>query len=542
MNCCMKLFIAMMMIPLIAAGQDKIRNYHELPETLNDQITFDINRISLLLENDGTFGKVGFAYYPLPGNITFLFDGGPVLSGLINGELRTAWNAESALANELQPGIWGQDPDDALAKWYVVNASDGFGSQAYVDWADAVILGAAYQDLNNNGSYQPMIDRPDIWGDRTAWTPYNDGTTVGQRNPFFGTLPIGVEFQQTSWVFNRGDELDDVIYFRYRLINRNTTIADSLIFSLWSDPDIGDAIDDLVGCDPENDFAFCYNDSDDPWYGINPPAFGVKLIQGPVVPSSIPEDSAFVYRGPAVGVDTVTGARNLGMSSFLTYVGADPTMPSPTTAQRARNYQIGGLLPDGQPIDPTQFGVINGGTPDPKFFFSGDPVTNGGWIDNMPVDRKMLVNTGPFTMAPGDTQEIIYAIVVNQGVDALNSITTARQTAELAADLLPNLQPTAIDQGEVLPQEFVLLENFPNPFNPQTTFRFVLPGSGNVQLEIFNLSGQRVATLLNEFRVAGEHRVLWTASADGQSLPSGNYFARLTVAGQSLTRKVLLLK
>lgn len=78
----------------------------------------------------------------------------------------------------------------------------------------------------------------------------------------------------------------------------------------------------------------------------------------------------------------------------------------------------------------------------------------------------------------------------------------------------------------------------PNPFNPKTTLRFTLAAAGPVGLRIFDVSGRRVATLIDEMRPAGEQAVLW----DATRLPSGIYLARLESAGTSASARLVLLK
>jgi flagellar hook assembly protein FlgD len=89
----------------------------------------------------------------------------------------------------------------------------------------------------------------------------------------------------------------------------------------------------------------------------------------------------------------------------------------------------------------------------------------------------------------------------------------------------------------------MLLGNYPNPFNPSTELVFKLPYDGHATLEVFNIVGQRVATLVDEQMSAGEHRVIWNAQSDnGQRVPSGMYFYRLVTESGRETRKMLLLK
>ncbi len=94
------------------------------------------------------------------------------------------------------------------------------------------------------------------------------------------------------------------------------------------------------------------------------------------------------------------------------------------------------------------------------------------------------------------------------------------------------------DETPELPREFALKQNYPNPFNPNTMIEFAVPSEGNVELSVFNLVGQKVATLVNGKVAQGQHIVEWNA----QTAATGMYFYRLQMGNQVITRKMLLLK
>ncbi len=94
------------------------------------------------------------------------------------------------------------------------------------------------------------------------------------------------------------------------------------------------------------------------------------------------------------------------------------------------------------------------------------------------------------------------------------------------------------DDQPVVARDFALAQNYPNPFNPATTIEYSVPNDGQVELAVFNLNGQKVATLFSGNASAGIHRVNW----DGSSIATGMYFYRLQMGSQVLTRKMLLMK
>ena len=95
-----------------------------------------------------------------------------------------------------------------------------------------------------------------------------------------------------------------------------------------------------------------------------------------------------------------------------------------------------------------------------------------------------------------------------------------------------------VDEGEVIPYNYALYQNYPNPFNPTTTMEYSLPRSGDVSLTIYNLLGEEVMRIVDEYQPSGYHQVTWNAS----NFASGIYFYRLQAGDFVQTRKMVLLK
>ncbi|MBN2564542.1 MAG: T9SS type A sorting domain-containing protein, partial [Candidatus Eisenbacteria bacterium] len=94
-----------------------------------------------------------------------------------------------------------------------------------------------------------------------------------------------------------------------------------------------------------------------------------------------------------------------------------------------------------------------------------------------------------------------------------------------------------------VPHTLVLLQNAPNPFNPETEFRFGLPWGALVRLEIYDLAGRHVRTLTEGHFAAGWNTVSWDGRGDGgERVASGVYFCWLQADGSSARRKVVVLK
>ena len=91
---------------------------------------------------------------------------------------------------------------------------------------------------------------------------------------------------------------------------------------------------------------------------------------------------------------------------------------------------------------------------------------------------------------------------------------------------------------DIIPKVFELYQNYPNPFNPSTQIDFSLPESANIQLEIYNILGQKVQTLKNERMAPGYYSITFEAN----SLSSGIYIYQLQMGNKVITKRMLLLK
>ena len=102
--------------------------------------------------------------------------------------------------------------------------------------------------------------------------------------------------------------------------------------------------------------------------------------------------------------------------------------------------------------------------------------------------------------------------------------------------------PLAALGGRALPARFALGPNYPNPFNPSTIIPYQLAASSQVRLEVFNLLGQRIATLVDEARPAGFHTATWHATdRAGRAVAAGVYIYRMTVGEERQTGRMVLI-
>jgi len=99
------------------------------------------------------------------------------------------------------------------------------------------------------------------------------------------------------------------------------------------------------------------------------------------------------------------------------------------------------------------------------------------------------------------------------------------------------------DLADIIPSAYILLPNYPNPFNPNTTIEFGLPSPSHVSLEIYNVLGQKVITLIDRNLPAGYHSTQWNSTDDnGNPVATGIYLYKLTAGEFTETKKMILIK
>ena len=280
---------------------------------------FDGNRIDCDMENNGMFvshnvsGRQGLEW-PKGNNTTTVYNAGIWLGGIVNGEVRVS---AAEYAGEYASGPWGADHNDPKHKIYKVSKSDladPINSQDFQNWP--VELGAPFTDNNNNGTYEPIpvgSGHPEFIGDQVLWMVMNDGDQT--LHSVFNTYPLGVEVQRTIFGFDRPDVFGDMMFIKDLIINKGVNTIDSMYIGLWSDPDLGYAGDDFIGCDTTLGMAICYNDGDDSDfadYTDGTPALGYDFLQGPIVPA--PGETAYAF-----GME-IPDYKNLKMTSFVGYI------------------------------------------------------------------------------------------------------------------------------------------------------------------------------------------------------------------------------
>jgi len=365
----------------------------------------------------------------------------------------------------------------------------------------------------------------------------------------YGSMPMGIEEQVTVWGYNSAGPLGRMMFKRYVIINKSNSPLEEMYISIWNDPDVGDASDDFVGCDTVLSLTYAYNATPiDQIYGTQPPAVGFDFLQGPIIPGN-PTDTARYFDR------YVLGKKNLPVSAHYFFVGADAIWRDPVQGQYQGtlewyNFLQGKLGTTGDPFtDPT-----TGETT--KFALYGDPVAFTGWLDGIlhaPGDRRAGLSTGPFTIPPGDVQEVVIATIAAIGSNNLQSITELKSYDLIAKEKYKNFFDISTgieDEYLINPVEFELFQNYPNPFNPSTKIKFTIPAVETrhasslqmVTLKVYDILGTEVATLVNEELPASQHEVEFSPESSINNPASGIYFYQLKTGSFIQTKKMVLLK
>lgn len=465
-----------------------------------DAYYLKLDRFELPFGNNGSLADVTVN----PNLSTAKFDGKTVIfSGgfFLGGKLYPGTYYESIWVNGVMssfrvqdylPGKVGMSKDDPNLKIYVVQSSDPPFSQSWIDWKNAVELGADFYDGDGDGVYNPVDknkngkwdlneDKPGLIGDFTAYYVYNDGVIVTDRW-FAGILPLGIEIHQTIWAYKNIPKLANSVFIRYRIFYRGSSYypdvnrLDSVIFSFVNDFDIGDYTNDLFGTDTLLQANYCYNQGPDMDFGNNPPVIMAQLLQGPAV--FIPGVSFNDLNGNGIfdsGDTPITTAKEFIIDNYIKEIpGAINLNLSSSNANFGLSWfeltlytvwnLLRGLAPNGIKYNPCTFelGVVVGGVDcnqvNPLFLFSGDPVENRGWINNSVYDIRAFLNVGQFSLEKNKPVDIIVAYAVGRGTNALNSITEARKVASINKSYFDlNLIPT-----KYLPETELKARSFEN--------------------------------------------------------------------------------
>ncbi len=532
---------------ILAKAKDMLLNETEelifepgnLTEKFNDDYCrMNNGNVSFVFNNKGIIADVSEAekrgtFYD---DYSVMYSGGFYLSGYSDGTLWANAMATASRVEDYVPGNVGAES----GKIYYVRSSDPAFGESWQAWAEAVEHGAKFYDGNGDGSYNPVDlngngvwdeneDAPEINGTITAWCVYNDGVPASER-AYTDVEPQGIEIRQTIWTNKTDPDLKNVFFVRYSIYNTGTVAEslDSIYFGVWTDDDVGNYVNDLLGSSPNLLTGYTYDDGEDDFLGNKALTVMKTLLYAEKFPvNDLPD------------IEEMNG-------SFVQYMSSHPTQGDPFTKEQARYYLLG-LNQAGEVINPCDwpFGAVlneDCSTIDGRWMYSGNLSDSTGWINIFSSDQRSMLNIGPFNIASGESVEITVAYHFSQGETNIQSVALGLDKAQYLRDNALVLD--ADESSEEVPDKFTLYQNYPNPFNPTTTIKYSIPNIAGVEtqnlasLRIYNVLGEEVATLVNEKQAPGNYSVQFDAS----NLSSGVYFYKLQYGNFVATKKMILLK
>lgn len=240
-------------------------------------------------------------------------------------------------------------------------------------------------------------------GDQTIWWVFND---KGAAHTESKGEPIGLEIRAQAFAFATNDEINNMTFYSYEIINRSTFTLTQTYFSQWVDTDLGDSKDDYVGCDVRRGLGYCYNGKEVDGtgrydqYGVQPPAIGVDFFQGPYMDPDGYDNPSF--RGTGVSGPTFPNAANPNESSivtldgtmlsmtFKTLLGVDSTANFLVRAEAINGVNFGDGIVDNERFGMRRFvyhnnSVGNDAQTDPSIAVEYYNLLKGIWKDNTPM-------------------------------------------------------------------------------------------------------------------------------------------------------------
>jgi hypothetical protein len=468
------------------------------------------NNVSALIETGGTLWldrAVGRSHYFVPkdGNVSVAYAGALWLGGISpDQQLKLAAVTYRAFGNDYWPGPLTNDgtasvSSDVCSDWdrfTITLRTDAQRHRAYFEceddpecdlntlfpqgyaipsyFYDYPAIGnvsqgqdlylAPFYDYDGDGFYSPEAgdypwydflreincaerrreDPVPLFGDQNYFWIFND---KGNAHTESQGQPIGMEIRAQAFAFSTNDEINNMTFYNYVLINQGTQTLQDTYFGTWIDCDIGGELDDYVGCDVQRGLGYAYNGNAfdgptglSPGYGANPPAMGVDFFEGPYqdtdgldnpLTSDIAEAielKGIPYKGIGIGYgDGVIDNERFGMRKFVFHNSGSAPNGFPENAVHFYNF-LRGFWKNGQRMAYGGNALTAGSGADLSIFadymFPGDsdPLNFGtlgtavdDWTElssgNQAADRRFLQSAGPFTLQPGDYNNITVGVV-----------------------------------------------------------------------------------------------------------------------------------
>ena len=383
----------------------------------------------------------------------------------------------------------------------------------------------SFWDHDENGIYDPcggdfpiidirgcepsnVYEARELIPDEMVFWIYNDN---GAAQTLTGPNAIQMEVQVQAFAYATNDEINDMTFYRYKLINKAKEDLIDCYFAMWVDPDLGCYQDDYIGCDVERSLAYVYNQDEldgigastacagTPTYGSKIPMVGVDYFRGPLGPRVykrdeegnilLDEEGNKILLEPEPYTGALDSLIELGMTSFTYAENCSIGNPPPGTCDPQRGREEGfynymrGLWADGTAFTYGGTGYNPNSGDTIRYAFPSAPNDRhpDAWSmckENMAFgDRRTIQATGPLLLQPGAQNELIVGVVfVPDIVHPCPDITRLRAADDIAQALFDNCfditeGPDAPDLTPVeLDRELILLlsnEISSNNFNEE---------------------------------------------------------------------------
>jgi hypothetical protein len=393
------------------------------------------NNIQVYFKNDGRFiaydkGLI-FPSVPFSENeydiienripITTTFASGLRIGGKVNGEIRSSKVLYQQ--EDFKPGIityidsTGRALYDNTKKKVYYYFSD-----KYIDFIQSILL----QTDSNQKRYKYAVKQlnlinseKDLWneavefgaptmapGDIATFHLFHDAD-ISSRDNYYESRPLNIQVNQLNWLYIESSTktLDNCYFTQLEFINKSEySNIDSIFVGIYSDVDIGYPTDDKIGSDYKLGLGYVYNaQMNDQFFQLielTPPAFGIDILQGPIVSDS---NSTIL----------ITNKQNLfavnanSSNYFLnekSYIEKKKILTTHSVSSNWTEYHLGiynYLKAESHTQRVAQNNAINLGLTtkdESKFIYNGDPLEQTGWIDNYSIDKRLLISIGPFDL------------------------------------------------------------------------------------------------------------------------------------------------
>ena len=446
-------------------------------------------------------------------------------------------NTQAALFPNYQvPEIiktWPAHGNVSLGQDYYLAPFYDFNDDGQYDWRDG-----DYPWYDIKQDKQCNVDRDvSLYGDKNFWWVMNDKGNIHTET---GADPIGMEIRAQAFAFASNDEVNNMTFYNYVLINRGTQTLYNTYFGFFTDGALGDPYDDYVGCDVMRGLGYYYNgdnfDGDNSGYkgyGYSPPAVGVDFFEGPYQDDDGIDNAYGIGLNEALnGIgygDGIIDNERFGMRRFLYYSnttnGANISQTDPIASSDYYNY-LRGYWKDGSKFVYGGSGHISDPEADPNtpcdFIFPGTSDVMGwgtggiikpNWTEqtanNTPNDRRFVESAGPFVLKPGAVNNITVGVVWarSNGGDPFTSVESLRRADDKAQALFENCfkvmdsphAPT-LEIQELNNELILYLSNPINSNNYQEKYEendpFIVSSNPNVD-KTFRFQGYQIFQLAN---------------------------------------------